>query len=225
MNNHHNTPPVVYRDTIFPVKTAHFLLPGPAGQLEIRTETPTISVKNSLAVICHPHPLMGGTMDNKVVYTIARGFKDIGSPIIRFNFRGVGASEGHYDHGKGELDDLITILTWAQQVCPDHTIYLAGFSFGSFIAACAAQSWPIAHLILVAPPVERFNFQALPLFNCPWSVIQGDQDEVVRPTAVFDWMDRLSPSGDLHCLPGAGHFFHGQLITLRETLIGILNRT
>lgn len=211
-----------YNALIFPEKEAHFLLPGPSGQLEVRSSYPPCQIdKSVLGVICHPHPLMGGTMDNKVVYTVAQAFRNLGYPSLRFNFRGVGESTGAYDHGLGETDDLLAILAWAKKTNTAQAIYLAGFSFGSFVAARAAQAWQIQQLILIAPPIERFDFQALTPFHCPCTVIQGDQDEIVTPEAVFAWAGNF-PSIKYYCLTGATHFFHGQLLVLRQTISKIL---
>jgi uncharacterized protein len=216
----------IYTESAFPIQSAaHFLLRGPAGVLEVRTSMPTTTLNfdpPAIGVICHPHPLKGGTMDNKVVYTLAQAFKEMGYPSVCFNFRGIGASSGEYGHTHGELADLLAILQWLKQTNPQHTIHLAGFSFGSFIAARATEQWPIVQLVLVAPPVASLDFQHLPPFNCPWSVIQGEQDEVVPPAAVFDWFKHTSPPGECYRLPEASHFFHGQLLILRETMKRLL---
>ena len=196
---------------------------GPAGQLEVLTYKPENIDQSTIAVICHPHPLFGGTMHNKVVYTVARAFKDMGIPTMRFNFRGVGLSTGSYDAGIGETEDLIAILTWLKHVYPDHRIWLAGFSFGSYVAARAAKQWCIEQLILIGPPVQNFNFKELLPFDCPWLVIQGDADEVVLPEAVFSWLDSLAKPPLLIRMQGASHFFHGRLIELREEIIKALS--
>lgn len=203
----------------FPSGEATFLLSGPAGQLEILTSLPTQDVKPIICVICHPHPLFGGTMHNKVIYTLARACKDMGLPTVRFNFRGVGTSTGQYDHGIGETEDLLAILKWLQQIQPTHDIWLAGFSFGSYVAARGAKQWPAKQLISIAPPIQNFNFKELPPFDCPWLVVQGDQDEVVDPNAVFTWLENLENKPTIIRMENSSHFFHGKLIELRETLI------
>lgn len=205
---------------------AKFFLPGPAGQLEVLTTYPESPVHSPpIAVICHPHPLYGGTMHNKVVYTLARCFSSMGLATLRFNFRGVGQSQGQYDNGLGETDDLLSLCHWLKTQCPSQSIdYLAGFSFGAYVAARAAKQWPIKKLICVAPPIENFPFKELPPFPCPWCLVQGDNDEIVAPDAVFSWVASLTNNPpQLIKIANADHFFHGHLIELRDSLIAALN--
>ena len=147
-------------------KLAKLLLPGPAGQLEVMTSSAEQPIRHptAIAVICHPHPLFGGTMHNKVIYTLARCFNSMGLASVRFNFRGVGLSQGVYDNGIGETDDLLAVLTWLKQSCPESVIWLAGFSFGAYVAARAAKVWPAKQLICVAHQIENFPFKELPTF-------------------------------------------------------------
>jgi uncharacterized protein len=201
---------------VFPDNEKTFLLPGPAGELEVLT-TPQVTL-DRVAIICHPHPMHGGTMSNKVVTTLARTFKELGLATVRFNFRGVGKSTGAYDEGKGELDDLLAVIAWVQAACPSAIIWLAGFSFGAVIAAKAATQVSVAQLVCVAPPVMRFDIKNLPPIQCPWVVVQGDQDEVIDAQAVFDWVASVKPAPVLIRMEGAGHFFHGQLLELRKRL-------
>jgi alpha/beta superfamily hydrolase len=206
-------------------RLAKLLLPGPVGQLEAMTSSPeTPRNPPAIAVICHPHPLFGGTMHNKVIYTLARCFNSLGLASVRFNFRGVGLSQGEYDTGIGETDDLLAILTWLKESCPESAIWLAGFSFGAYVAARAAKVWPAKLLICVAPPIEKFPFKELPPFPCPWILVQGDEDEVVPPAAVFTWVNSLEHPPELIKIHGATHFFHGQLIELRDRLTTTLNK-
>jgi alpha/beta superfamily hydrolase len=210
---------------IFPLnRQASFLLEGPAGRLEVVTTHPEHAQKSLVvAVICHPHPLFGGNLNNKVIYTLARSFQTMGFCTLRFNFRGVGKSQGSYDGGVGETEDLLALLQWLKIVCPDHAIWLAGFSFGAYIAACAAKKWPVERLVCVAPPIEKFPFKTLLPFPCPWILIQGDKDEIVSPAALFSWVASLKTNlPHLITIKGAAHFFHGQLIELREQLIKAL---
>jgi alpha/beta superfamily hydrolase len=210
----------------FPTGEATFLLSSPTGQLEMLTSAPAQSAKPITVIICHPHPLFSGTMHNKVVYTLARTFKELGLPTVRFNFRGVGASTGEYAEGIGETEDLLTVLQWIKQVEPTHTIWLAGFSFGSFVASRAARLWPTEHLILIAPPVKNFHFDfafnQLPALQCPSLVVQGEQDEVVSPQAVYDWVAHSQDHPKLLRISDSGHFFHGKLIELKQLLISEL---
>lgn len=207
-------------------RQAKLRLAGPTGQLEvITTSAETPRNPRAIAVICHPHPLFGGTLHNKVVYTLARCFSARGLDTVRFNFRGVGLSQGKYDHGNGESDDLLAILAWLKESCPERAIWLAGFSFGAYVAARAAKVWPAQQLICVAPPIDNFPFKALPPFPCPWILIQGDEDEVVSPTAVFSWVNSLEHPPKLIKIQGATHFFHGKLIELRDNLSIALTNT
>jgi len=194
------------------------LIPAPQGSLETAVLTPEEIKHKSIAIICHPHPLFHGTMNNKVVVTVARLFRDLGIPSIRFNFRGVGISEGQYGETIGETEDLIAVLKWAKENYPDHKIYLAGFSFGSFIAMRVAQQQDLAQLILIAPSVDNFDYKNLSEPNCPWTIIQGDQDEIVPSEKVFTWVETLEHSPALIRIEGASHFFHGRLIDLKNEL-------
>ena len=193
-------------------------IPGPAGMLEIRVDRPAPSAPLTAraVVICHPHPLMGGTMDNKVVTTLARAATDLGWRAVRFNFRGVGGSAGTFDHGRGEYEDARAVLAWAAQQWPGELPALAGFAFGAWVALRLALDVPVARLLTVAPPVGRFSDFPAHAPSCPWWVIQGMMDEVVDARQVMDWAGRMTPPPRLITLPGVSHFFHGQLTTLRD---------
>lgn len=199
---------------------------GPAGLLEAKVSIPAHrTVPARVGIVCHPHSLQGGTMENKVVTTVQRAFRELGIPSIRFNFRGVGNSEGEYDAGAGETDDLLAVMAWTKNQFPDHDLILAGFSFGSYVAYHAANHDPdLAALISIAPPVTNFDFNSAPLPPCPWIVVQGDEDEVIDPIAVFEWIDQLSCEPDVITFKGTGHFFHGRLMELRDVLIHSLNK-
>jgi len=191
---------------------------GPAGPLEAIAEVPLASAA-SYAVICHPHPLFGGTMNNKVVTTLARAMHETGIPTLRFNFRGVGASAGGFDEGRGETADAAAVAEYGALRWPDRHLVLAGFSFGAFVALRLAQQRDTFRLITVAPPVERFDFSELAVPRCPWLVVQGDADDVVDPQRVFEWVKGLKPPPRLIVMPGVGHFFHGHLPLLRAAVI------
>ncbi|MES2219253.1 MAG: alpha/beta fold hydrolase [Pseudomonadota bacterium] len=197
-----------------------FLLPGPAGDLEILTApAKAVSPANDpVGVICHPHPLFGGTMNNKVVTTLARTFAEMGLPTVRFNFRGVGKSTGTFSEGVGEIEDLLAVVEGVKQVKPSASIWLAGFSFGAAVAAHVATRISLAQLVTVAPPVPRFNLLELPDITCPWLVVQGEDDDVVIPADVYAWVATRKPQPKLIKIPNAGHFFHGQLLVLREKI-------
>lgn len=195
---------------------APLTLKGPAGTIEaVLTEPAEALDPSAIAVVCHPHPLHEGTMNNKVVHTLARSFAKRGIPAMRFNFRGVGGSSGSYDAGDGEVDDALAVADELRARFGDRPLWLAGFSFGSFVALRAAARTPCAGLILIAPPVQRFAFdQALP--DCPILVVQGDSDEVVDCAEVEAWVHGAKPTPRFELLPGVGHFFHGRLTDLRK---------
>jgi alpha/beta superfamily hydrolase len=194
------------------------LIDGPVGPLEAGFEEGSSAVA-PYALICHPHPLFGGTMENKVVTTVARALKSCGMPTVRFNFRGVGASAGSHDVGRGETDDASAVAAWGAGRWPGRSVVLAGFSFGAYVAMRLAQILPPSRLITIAPPVERFEFSSLAAPACPWLILQGDADDVVDANAVRDWAVTASPSAHLVMLPGVGHFFHGHLSELRDAIV------
>ena len=208
----------------FPGDQASFQLPGPAGELEVIAVpvNPSVTPKNAVAIICHPHPLFGGTMNNKVVTTLARAFGDLGLTSVRFNFRGVGKSTGVHDDGVGEIQDVLTVIDWARQENPGQDIWLAGFSFGAAISAHVATMISPRQLVSIAPPVPRFNLLELPPINCPWLIVQGETDDVVIPQDVYAWVATRTPPPELIRIPNAGHFFHGQLMLLREKISAAL---
>ena len=173
-------------------------------------------VAKGLAVVAHPHPLYGGTMDNKVVQTLARAFVQSGWNCLRFNFRGVGASEGVYDEGQGETQDLLLLI---EQCAPAGPLALAGFSFGAFVAAQALQAlWPggrVHKTILVGTAVPKFPAPALPAdAHNQALVVHGEQDDTVAMAGVMDWA--RPQQLPITVVPGGGHFFHGQLPLLKS---------
>lgn len=210
-------------------KESKITIAGPVGVLESALSrgdsAAPLSAKNGLVIICHPHPQHGGTMDNKVVTTLMRSYRDLGVHVLRFNFRGVGKSEGVFDNAVGELDDLLAIIEWARVNLPESPLLLAGFSFGSSIAARASYSVTgLVHLTLVAAPVERYEYDRDGIFNAPVCVIQGDKDERVIAQGVYDWVAQLSSPAELIRYPEAGHFFHGYLSPLKTDLSEVLVR-
>jgi alpha/beta superfamily hydrolase len=195
---------------------------GPAGPLEALVERPPETVPGVFAVCCHPHPLFGGTMQNKVVHALARAVLDCGVAAIRFNFRGVGGSGGGYDNGVGETDDALAVAQWGAQEFGADRLWSTGFSFGSFVAYGLAVSRGAQRLVTVAPPVQRFDFSQLAVPSCPWLVVQGDEDELVNHDSVQQWTHSLSPPPQVRIFPGADHFFHGRIADLREAVAGWL---
>lgn len=202
----------------FPEASARFLIDGSDGVIEVATETPVQGVRAGVALICHPHPLHGGTMQNKVVTTTERTLRDLGLRTLRFNFRGVGKSTGSFDDGRGEGEDVVLLAQWLRRVRPGDALWLAGFSFGAFVSIARAAQIAPAQLISLAPPVGRWNFDSIALPDCPWLVIQPEADEVVDAPQVFEWAERLGARIDLVRLPATSHFFHGQLIALRDAI-------
>jgi len=192
---------------------------GPAGNLEALLETPSDFKGDRVALLCHPHPQYQGTMLNKVVHTLARAMTDMGIAALRFNFRGVGASEGNYADGIGEIADVEAVAMSMAKRWPKAELWLAGFSFGAIVSARAAANLQPAQLVSIAPAVNLPGRRVEGSLAVPWLVIQGDADELVPVAAVRDWVATLDPQPELVVLPGVDHFFHGQLVTLRETLL------
>ena len=201
---------------------------APAGSLQVR---PVWQASERIALICHPHPLFGGTMDNKVVTTLVRFFKHQNISVVTFNFRGVGASTGTHDNGVGEIDDALSVLSWILRQHPTaivpRQLYIAGFSFGAYIAAAVASRinsgevldelkvFNLLKTYLVAPPVHHYPMQLLKLAPNA-SVFIGDEDEVVSPQLVIDWAESLDLP--LALMPKCSHFFHGHLTDLTQQL-------
>ena len=203
-------------------KTLKSTIQGPAGILEIALDSPDAEPRG-VAVIAHPHPLFGGTLDNKVVQTLARAFVAAGWTAVRFNFRGVGASGGSHDEGRGELEDFLAV---GQHVAPDGkgqaALALAGFSFGAFVTTHAFErlnaSRPVEKLVLVGTSVSRALAAPIaPAAHLKTLVLHGEQDDTVQLSAVMDW---ARPQAlPVTVVPGAGHFFHGQLPLLKNLVL------
>jgi alpha/beta superfamily hydrolase len=203
---------------------------GPAGLLEAVAEDPSPgTAPAAFLVVCHPHPLHGGSMTNKVVTTLARTAHARGVPSLRFNFRGVGASEGTFDDGSGETQDVLATVAFGRQRWPDASLWLAGFSFGGVVALRATTTrgvGAVEKLVTVAPALGR-NFGSMrdiSVPSCPWLVVQGDADEVIDGKLVIDWAAQLEPAPTLVVLPGVGHFFHGHLPDLQNAVAAFLGQ-
>lgn len=203
----------------FPASAGGLLLPGPAGAIELACALPEPAcARAGVAILCHPHPLQGGTMHNKVVTILERSLLELGLATVRFNFRGVGRSEGVHDNGNGESDDVAAIADWLRAVRPADALWLAGFSFGSYVSLLAAPRVQPAQLILIAPPAGRWDFSAIAAPACPWLIVQGEDDEVVDARGVVAWAESLQPAPHLVRMPETGHFFHRRLMDLRGVL-------
>ena len=194
--------------------TQSVMLPGPAGRIEAVLDLPAEgTTPRGLAVVCHPHPLHGGTLHNKVVQTLARAFVGLGYRCVRFNFRGIGASEGAWDEGRGEVEDALAVVQ--AQRAPGEPLVMAGFSFGGYVASQAAARLNVSdraeRLVLVGPAVRNFPMAAVPEDTL---VVHGEVDDVVPLSAVLDWARPIALP--VTVLPGAGHFFHGQLPALKQ---------
>lgn len=195
-----------------------FTFTGIAGQLEAILTAPAVSKENYLAILGHPHSLQGGTMNNKVVTTMARAFKELGIPSLRFNFRGVGQSEGRYDAGIGESEDMLALMRLWQEKKPETRILFAGFSFGSYVAYRAAAQAKHELLITIAPPVHHYDYREFSPPE-PWLIMQGESDEIVPLSLVLDFAKESTSLIPVYRFEETSHFFHGKLIELKEKLI------
>ncbi len=197
---------------------ASITLAGPAGAIEAIVEAPEpdVPARPLVTIVCHPLPTEGGTMHNKVVTMTARAMHQSGASTVRFNFRGAGASEGSFDDGNGEADDLRAVVAWVREQRPDAQVWLAGFSFGAYVAYRTAAELKPGMLIMIAPPAGRgYDFDSIAPFDGPWLVVQGEADEVVDPNAVYAWVDGLKQPPELVRIPDTNHFFHRRLMDLR----------
>jgi alpha/beta superfamily hydrolase len=193
-----------------PAPAARVLVDGPAGRIETDVQDPG-GARRGIALIAHPHPLQGGTKDNKVVTTLARAFSALGYLSARPNFRGVGATEGTHDGGRGEADDLVAVARHLARAHEGLPLVLAGFSFGAFVQTLVAKQVAPERLVLVGPAVNRFPAEAVPPDTL---VIHGERDDVVPLAAVLDW---ARPQNlPVVVIPGGEHFFHGRLNLLSE---------
>jgi alpha/beta superfamily hydrolase len=199
-------------------QTERFGVQGETGAIEALRDAPE-GPSVGTAVIAHPHPLFGGTMDNKVVQTLARAFVQSGWTALRFNFRGVGGSAGVHDEGRGEARDMLALV---HSLVPTGPLALAGFSFGAFVTTHVVQSlWatrPVDKLVLVGTAASRFSVAAVPgEAHDRTLVLHGEQDDTVPLQSVLDWA--RPQSLPVTVLPGMGHFFHGQLPLLKQLVV------
>jgi uncharacterized protein len=203
-------------------KTQKTAIDGPSGHLQVQSDAPALAdgaLARGVAIIAHPHPLFGGTMDNKVVQTLARAFVQCGWHAVRFNFRGVGTSQGVYDEGRGELQDLLAVVA---HVAPTGPLALAGFSFGAFVTSHAVRALLLGRepekLVLVGTAVTRFEVAPVsPELHDRTLVLHGEQDDTVPLADVLHWA--RPQSLPVTVVPGVEHFFHGQLPLLRSLVV------
>jgi uncharacterized protein len=188
---------------------------GPSGALELALNLPE-QAPRGIALVAHPHPLQGGTMDNKVVQTLAKTFAGLGYISVRFNFRGVAGSAGVFDDGAGETDDALAALAHARSAHGDLQVVLAGFSFGTFVQTRVAQQLTPERMVLIAPAVARFTTSPVPADTI---VIHGEEDDVVALADVFAWA--RPQQLPIVVFPGCGHFFHGRLPQLTRVIAGM----
>lgn len=201
----------------------HTFINGPLGRLQTLETLPEGSHQGITAILCHPHPLFGGTMDNKVISALARACDALNIACVRFNYRGVGESAGVYGEMEGEVADCRAIIDWVLERRPHDQIWLMGFSFGSYIAARNVEASPhVTQLITVAPSVEHADFSVIPPISCPWLIIMGEEDEVVPPQSVFDFADNRPEHPTLVKMPQTSHFFHRKLVDLKTIVIDYL---
>lgn len=197
------------------------MIAGPAGALEVALNLPEAEAR-ALALVAHPHPLQGGTLDNKVAQTLAKTFAALGYASVRFNFRGAGKSEGAFDEGAGETDDALAALEFGRREFPaiaTRPPVLAGFSFGSYVQSRVARTVVPERMVLIGPAVSRFSADSLPTDTI---VVHGEQDDVVPLAEVLAWA--RSPQLPVIVFPGCGHFFHGRLPQLQRVIAGMWQR-
>ncbi len=193
---------------------------GPAGTIEGLLQERATGAVSLSAIVCHPHPLYGGTLHSKVVHRAASVLQGLGAAVLRFNFRGVGKSEGRFDQGAGELEDARAALDFMREHHPGARRWVAGFSFGAWVAARLVASEPdVEQLILIAPPVNTASFEVLSTCKAPKLVLQGTADEVCPPSALEKELPSWAEPWKLIRVPGATHFFDRQLGALADALL------
>ncbi len=201
------------------IKETPLFLKTKTGNVEAILSEPENADADKFAIVCHPHSLQGGTMQNKVVTTLVKVFNSLNINTLRFNFRGVGKSEGIFDQGIGETEDLLEIIEQIKQKYSHPKISLAGFSFGSYVAFSAAKKIGPEKLVLIAPPVNHFEFSLDDFPDLACWIVQGENDEVVPNNQVSAWVKQFPTPPHYLVFPDTGHFFHAKLIPLREILI------
>lgn len=207
-----------------PGGSERLLLEGPAGAIETLVAMPPAPARG-IAVVCHPHPLHGGALTNKVTYGLASSALKAGLVAARFNFRGVGRSAGAHDEGRGETEDTLAVVEWLRLQRPGVPLLLAGFSFGAFVSLKAAARARPALQVSIAPPFKYFAGEPLPPRPpAPWLVVHGRDDDVVRYDDTITVLKRYDPPPELVTLDGVGHFFHGRLGDLDAAVGAFIHR-
>jgi alpha/beta superfamily hydrolase len=202
--------------------TGNTFLDGPAGRLEAILKEPQPPVTRA-AIVCHPHPLFGGTMHNKVVYRVAKAFQQEGFAVLRFNFRGTGKSQGEHDYGLGEQEDLRTAIAFIEEKYPAAEIWVAGFSFGSSVMlSVACGDGRIRALVAAGVPVSKFEFDHVVACDKPKLFVQGSLDEFGSPAELKRFFARLSEPKALKIIEGGDHFFEGRLDELYEAVAAFI---
>ncbi|TXH05266.1 MAG: alpha/beta fold hydrolase [Nevskiaceae bacterium] len=204
-----------------PGETLEVLPRGPAGRIEALLSAPKEPVSPpGFAIVCHPHPLMGGAMSNKVAYTLASSAQKAGLHALRFNFRGVGRSEGLHDEGRGETDDVLFLVDWMRQRLPGARLVLMGFSFGAFVSVkAAARARPYLQVSIAPPFSKYFSEPVPPRPDCPWLVVHGRDDEVVSYDDTVQILNGFDPPPLLVSADGVGHFFHARLGDIQNAVV------
>lgn len=172
----------------------------------------------AVAIMCHPHSLQGGSMNNKVVTTVVKTLFMQGYSTVRFNFRSVGESGGKFDNGRGEVDDLLRVIAWLKTQQTVKKILVGGFSFGAYVALRASQMNDFDQLLLIAPPARYFDFSSLHAPQKPWWLIVAGEDEIVSTPAILEWVQQQTVAPTVLNIPQASHFFHGKLLLIRDFL-------
>jgi uncharacterized protein len=207
--------------------TAETLIHGPAGHIEALWSAPVQAfAEPTVAIVCHPHPLYGGAMSNKVAYMLASTAQKAGVHALRFNFRGVGRSEGVHDAGRGETEDVVFLAGWLRERLPQARLVLMGFSFGAWVSVRAAQRLRPQLQVSIAPPFGKYvgDHAVPPRPDCPWLVVHSRDDEVVDYAQTRAVLDAYVPPPELVTLDGAGHFFHGRLTELGGIVLPFLQQ-
>jgi len=209
-----------------PGRAEEVVLRGPAGKIQALVAVPAQAASPpGFAVVCHPHPLHGGALTNKVAYTLASSALAHGLAAVRFNFRGVGKSEGAYDEGRGEVEDVLAVTEWMRSRMPGGRLLLAGFSFGAFVSLKAAARAQPALVVTIAPPFKYFAAEPPPPRPAaPWLVVHSTDDEVVPYADTQAQLEKYAPPPELVTMTGAGHFFHGKLGPLQAAVSDFIGR-